>query len=352
MHVVISIVTWNSMKYLPEALASVEAQTYGDYTLVVVDNASSDDVEDFVKSTHPRVAFFRNTKNQGFSRGHNLAISYAKARIAPERGDVLVLVMNPDAVLEPTFLEEAVIAMSRHAEAGSIAGKLLRMTASKEEMSPGGDKTFTVDSAGLRIRKTRRTDDRGAGEQDGTDFDQSREVFGPTGALALYRLAALEDVAYHPKKSVDGRDEYFDEDLFAYKEDLDLAWRLRLHGWTCWFEPRAVAYHYRTAKGKDKASYLALAVQRRGRSKLVKFLSYRNHWLLLMKNDHAVNRLIDLPRILWYETGKFLYALLLEPSTLKAIPAALALWPKMLAKRKATMKNARVDAKAIRKWFA
>lgn len=352
MHVVISIVAWNSMKYLPEALASVEAQTYRDFSLVVIDNASADGVEDFMKSTYPRDAFFRNTQNQGFSRGHNQAIAYAKARIAPERGDVCVLVMNPDVVMEPDFLEEAVKAMQRHPEAGSLCGKLLRMNASLDEISVGGEKTFTIDSAGLRIRKTRRMDDRGAGEQDGTDFDQPRQVFGPSGALALYRLEALNDVAYQPKKSVDGREEFFDEDMFAYKEDLDLAWRLRLRGWECWFEPRAAAYHYRHAKGKEKASYLAQAKLRKGRSPLVKFLSYRNHWLVLMKNDSVVNKMIDFPRIAWYETGKFIYALFAEPGTLRAIPSALALRGKMMDKRRELMKGARVDRKEIRKWFA
>ncbi len=359
MHVVISIVAWNSMKYLPEALASLDTQTYRDFTLVIVDNASSDGVEEFVRGNHPRAGLIRNTKNLGFARAHNQAIAYAKARIAPERGDILALVMNPDAVLEPTFLEEAVRSMTLHPEAGSVSGKLLRMKHSADELSNGGEKTFTVDSAGLRIRKTRRMDDRGAGEQDGTDYDRGREIFGPSGALGLYRLSALESVAYpvggptQPGQlAVEGREEYFDEDFFAYKEDLDLAWRLRLAGWTSWYEPRAVAYHYRTARGRDRASYLSLGRNRRNRSPLVKFLSYRNSWLVLMKNDQLRNQLIDLPRIAWYETGKFIYALILEPRTLKAVPSALALWPKMRRKRAHIMRTARTSAKEIRKWFA
>lgn len=354
MHVVISIVTWNSMKYLPEALASVDAQTYADYTLVIVDNASQDGVAEFVRGNHPRAGLLRNTKNLGFARAHNQAIQYAKARIAPERGDLLMLVMNPDAVLEPTFLDEAVAAMRRHPEAGSVCGKLLRMVHSTDELHPGGEKTFTIDSAGLRIRKTRRMDDRGAGEQDGTDFDQPREVFGPSGALALYRLSALDSVAYQERPKSMGaepRIEYFDEDFFAYKEDIDLAWRLRLAGWSSWYEPRAVAYHYRTARGKDRASYLSLGRARRGRSPFVKFLSYRNHSLVRMKNEQFRNKLIDFPRIAWYETGKFLYALFLEPSTLKAIPSSWALWPRMRRKRAVVMRTARVPAAEMRKWF-
>ncbi len=352
MHVVISIVAWNSMKYLPEALGSLDTQTYRDFTLVVVDNASADGVEEYVRGHHPRAAIIRNTKNLGFARAHNQAIAYARARIAPERGDLLMLVMNPDAVLEPTFLEEAVRTMTLHPEAGSVSGKLLRMRHSTDEMATGGEKTSVIDSAGLRIRKTRRMDDRGAGEQDGSDYGKAREIFGPSGALGLYRLSALESVAFPVGKNGGNREEYFDEDFFAYKEDLDLAWRLRLAGWSSLFEPRALAYHYRTARGKDKASYFSLGKNRRGRSPFVKFLSYRNHWLVLTKNDHFVNRLIDLPRIAWYETGKFLYALLLEPSTLKSIPSALALWPKMRRKRAFIMKSARVSAKDIRKWFA
>lgn len=331
------------MKYLPEALASLERQTYRDFSFILVDNASTDKADEEVRTLFPRAVVLRNTHNLGFSRAHNQAITYAKARLVPANGELAMLIMNPDVVLEPEFLAEAVEALKRKPEAGSICGKLLRMVPISDGAIIEGEKTHTLDSAGLRVRKTRRVSDRGSGEQDGTAYDSTTEVFGPSGALALYRMKALESVAIG--------DEYFDNDLFAYKEDVDLAWRMRLRGWVSYYAPRAIAYHYRTARGKDKASIFAIARGRGSKSNMVNFLSYRNHLLVLAKNEQTVNTLIHLPYILWYELMKFLFAVFVEPRTMRAIPSLFSLLPSMWRKRRATLKGA-IPAKAMRAWFA
>src|SRR5258706_426452 len=70
-----------------------------------------------------------------------------------------------------------------------------------------------------------------------SQYDKPGEIFGPSGAAALYRRKALDDTA------IDGQ--YFDEDFFAYREDADLAWRCRLLGWNAIYVPGAVALHRR-----------------------------------------------------------------------------------------------------------
>lgn len=344
MHVAITIVTWNSMRYLPEALASIEAQTFRDWTLVIVDNASSDGIEDFVRANFPRATFIRNTKNLGFAHGHNQAIAYAKSRLARPGEELFVMATNPDIILEPDYLATLVDAVARRAEVGSACGKLLKVRERGEGELREGERTSIIDTTGIKPYKNRRIVERGAGESDdATRYAKTEEVFGVSGAIGLYRMAALEDVAY--------KQEYFDEDFFVYKEDVDLAWRLRLRGWAALYVPRAVAYHYRAAYGRDQASFLEVIRGRRGRSKVVNFYSYRNHLLLLLKNDQLANALLDMPRVAWYELRKFLYVLIAEPSTLRAIPSYFRLLPRMLKKRGAIMRGATVKAKDMRKWF-
>lgn len=341
--VYVQIVSWNSMKHLPETLASIAAQTFTDFSLIIIDNASTDGVVNFVQTTYPKAMVLRNTQNYGFSRAHNQGITHIRAHHKGDPAEAYVLVTNPDVVLEPDYLEKLVDQVDRRPEVGSACGKLLRVVARLDGESVEGDRTNIIDSAGLMVMKSRRAVDRGAGETDeDARFGKTEEVFGVSGALALYRLSALDDVAY------DGQ--YFDEDFFVYKEDVDLAWRLRLRGWASLYVPRAAAFHYRTAYGKQHKTLFETMFGRQ--SKAINYYSYRNHLLTLAKNDHLRNILIDMPRIGWYEMQKFGFALLFERATLKGFTDFVAWVPKFAAKRRAMLSNARVRPGEIRKWFA
>src|SRR5678815_4753810 len=108
--------------------------------------------------------------------------------------------------------------------------------------------------------------DRGADEPDRGQFDKAEDVFGPSGAAALYRLKALQDTAIN--------EQYFDEDFFAYREDADLAWRCRLLGWTSIYVPTAVALHRRrvTPERRNKIP------------KEINYHSVKNRFLLRFNN--------------------------------------------------------------------
>ncbi|MFA6603232.1 MAG: glycosyltransferase family 2 protein [Patescibacteria group bacterium] len=340
----INIVTWNSLKFLPEALKSIAAQTYRDFSVLIIDNASSDGTTEFIRSEYPSFGLLRNFKNLGFCRAHNQGIGHVVAHSNGGGEDRLILVTNPDIVLEPDFLKNLVASLDRRLDAGSAGGKLLKIFDRDEGGMREPVRTATIDSTGLRVLRSRRFVDRGAGESDDGRYDRPEEVFGVSGAVALYRLAALEDVAQ------DGQ--YFDEDFFAYKEDVDLAWRLRLRGWTSLYAPAARAYHYRTAAGGERARLREIASGRLGRSKFVNYLSYRNHLFVLAKNEFAANYFRHWIFIKWYESVKFLYILFLEPSSLRALPEILRQLPRFLRKRRENLARAKVSAKDMRRWFA
>jgi GT2 family glycosyltransferase len=334
----VHIVTWNSMKVLSGALDSLREQSFKDFSLVVVDNASTDGSVNCVRERFPEATVIRNFKNLGFSAAHNQAIEMARKAKAK-----YVLVMNPDIILTPDHLRNLLAGLEGRPEIGSAGGKLLRVRAGAGE-NADPELTDVFDSIGLGVRKNRRFYDRASGETDAGQYDKPLEVFGVSGALVLYRLEALDEA-----QAAVG--EAFDEDFFAYKEDADLAWRLRILGWRAAYVPAAVAYHYRGAGGAEKIGAWQALLGRRSRSVMVNRLSTRNHLLLLAKNDYWSNALLYAPLTFFYELAKFLGVLLFQPRVLPAYLSVLPKLPKMWRKRRRLMRHGKAPAAEIRKWF-
>lgn len=340
------IVSWNSMRFLPDALASIFAQTYRDIQVVIVDNASTDGVEEFLRNEYPQVIFLRNFKNLGFARAHNMAIELAESLWA-KQGDVgerFVLVTNPDIILTPNYLETILAETEAHPEAGSFGGMLYKVFEKFDGEMRESIRSNMIDTTGIKLFKTGRIVERGAGEENHGQFGKQEEVFGFSGALGFYRLNALKDVA------VNG--EIFDDAFFAYKEDVDLAWRLRRRGWRAWYVPEATAYHYRGAYGSEKRSFLQAWRERRNKSSIVNKLSYRNHVWLMTKNMDTSTFFLYAPFLLPYEVLKFCYLVIFECGTFSAFFEAMGGMGNMLKKRRFIMKNRKVTARDIRAWFA
>lgn len=333
--VTIDIVTWNSMRDLPDCLRSIDRQTFRDFSLTVIDNGSQDGVHDFLRSTYPRVGLITNRRNLGYARAHNQGFHVCRSEY--------VLAMNPDVTLTSTFLQRLLEAFSRARGAGSAGGKVLR-----PPKDPTETERPTLDSAGLLVLKNRRVLNRGEGEEDRGQYDRSETVFGFSGALACYRLPALRDVSI----ALPGQfaPEFFDEDFFAYKEDVDLAWRMNLRGWQHLFVPEAVAFHRRSAQGGETSDTL-VAKYRRKKSQVVNAFSYKNHLQLLLKNERVGATPADVPVIFFYEAKKFLYLLFAEPRTLHGLLAFFRQLPRMLAKRRLIQRSVRVSRATIRSWF-
>ena len=325
----IHIVAYNSMDFLPELLKSIFAQTFQDFNVLVVDNASSDGVATFLRDEFPKVALIRNARNVGFSGAHNLAIRYAVDHWGDDDlTDRFVLITNPDVILSPTFLEEIVKAAENEpVTVGSFQGKLLRAFKqnAQDEVFCETVKSERIDSTGLAQHRNRTCTDRGAGELDKGQYDASTEIFGAAGALAFYRASTLQVLRYG--------DEFLDHDFFLYKEDVDLAWRAKKRGFTSRYVPKAVAYHHRAAYGAERQGWFARIKNRRGKSPMRNWYSTRNHLLLVLKNEGILSGLLALPWIAWFEFRRFVYVIVLETRNLSAYFSALMLAPKILKKR-------------------
>jgi GT2 family glycosyltransferase len=303
-------VTWNSAPYLRRCLDGILQQTYRDRELIVVDNASTDNSADLVAPHATHV--LRNGTNRGFSAAVNQALALATGEF--------LLVVNPDCHLEPEYTERLVEVFSAP-DLGSATGLLIR--ARGWDIEP----TKEIDSAGMRMTRNGRHLDittRPAG---------LTEVFGVSGAAAMYRVAFLRDVA------ING--EALDEDFFAYREDADLAWRGRLRGWRAVCEPRAVAYHVRRVTPQVRRKLPAD----------VNLHSVKNRFLLRIKNQGLYLALRNAPFELARDLVVVIAALTVERSSL---PAFAWLWrnrKRALAKRRAVQARRTVHDRDLAKWF-
>jgi GT2 family glycosyltransferase len=243
-------------------------------------------------------------------------------------------VMNADVALAPDHVELLAARLDADAAIGAAQGKLLQVT--PDAFLKGELTSDRVDSAGHLARRTRMMYDIGQGEPDGPRFGEERSVFSACGAALFLRRAMLEDLA------PDG--EYFDEAFFAYKEDIDLCWRARLLGWDVRYVPAAVGYHVRGWAGTAAPDPRTLPVS-------VRRHSWKNHYLMMVKNDRPADVLRALPHVAGWEVLRLGHAILRDRALFRTYLELPGLIPEALRKRRDLMRRRRADPAEIRRWF-
>ncbi len=210
--VAVVIPNHNGTRWLPGLLASVAAQTTAPAEVLVVDDGSTDGSLALLAERFPAVRVLALGRNGGFARAANAGLAAVSAEA--------VALVNTDVVLEPAWLELASAALRAAPGAASVATKMVDL-----------DEPSVLYDAGDVLRRDGVCEQRGRFERDIGTYDEPGEVFSACAGAAVYRLAAL--------LAAGG----FDERLGTYLEDVDLGLRLRLAGWSCRWEPRAVARH-------------------------------------------------------------------------------------------------------------
>jgi GT2 family glycosyltransferase len=203
---------WNGAELLPKCVESLLNQAIPAH-VIVVDNGSVDDSL-AVLERYPRVQVVRNQTNLGFAGGVNTGFSAAIAA-----GYRYVAAFNSDAVADSYWLERLMQALDQNPEVGIAACKLLNADGTR------------IDSTGDCYTSWGLPFPRGRHEQDLDKYDDDLEIFGASGGASLYRVAMLNQVGL------------FDEDFFAYLEDVDLSFRTQLAGWKIRYVPESLAYH-------------------------------------------------------------------------------------------------------------
>ena len=211
----------------------------------MVDNASTDGSVEFVRKHFPHVRIIQNERNLGFAEGNNVAMRV----VLREGKSEYIMILNPDTVMEPDCIERLVEAAERHPQIGAFAPKIRVWGKPHKLSSAGGDCLLR---SGDNLSRAFYFDDEGR-------FDQEEEIFGPSGAAALYRVSMLREIGlYDPK-------------LFAYYEDVDLNFRIQKSGWGALYVPQAVVYHHHSGSLNDFNPYKT-------------YLLNRNKYLVILKN--------------------------------------------------------------------
>jgi N-acetylglucosaminyl-diphospho-decaprenol L-rhamnosyltransferase len=216
------IPTHNGWHLTKKCLELLQAQT-AVHTIIVVDNASTDDTQKNVRERFEGVRLVKLDSNRGFSSACN-------AGVRAGTGDVVVL-LNNDVECGPDFLRRLIAPLSVDARAASVAPLLL---------APG---EHLIDSVGLTVDGTLAGYPRHRGLPRATAGEERPLLVGPTGAAAAYRRSAWEAVGG------------LDERVFAYGEDVDLALRLWSHGWLTTSATDAVAVHVGSASAVARSTW-------------------------------------------------------------------------------------------------
>jgi GT2 family glycosyltransferase len=214
---VVVVPNWNGLDFLADCLNSLVAQSARNFSITVVDNGSTDGSRELVQHEYPSVKLIRRDKNYGFTGGTNPGIQDAIAC-----GAAYIALLNNDAVADKNWLQFLVETADQDQGLGSVTSKILQFGAERKIDSTGD----FYSSWGLPFPRGRDEIDQGQ-----FDSDDQRCVFAGTGGATLFRTRMLCEIGL------------FDQDFFAYYEDIDLGFRGQLCGWKAAYEPRALVCH-------------------------------------------------------------------------------------------------------------
>jgi GT2 family glycosyltransferase len=241
--VTIGLILFKETKYLKQSLSSLLNQNYPNIEFLFRDQSPDGEVAEWIKREMPEIA-----KKVKLEKGENLMHSGGHNALIRKMKSEYYFCVSNDMLYPQSFVSELVNALEKreNQKYGSATCKLMHWNFQKAENGDlGASKTNMIDSCGLGITAAHHFYDLGQGQEDKGQFDEIKNVFGPSGALAVYRKSALEDIRY--------KEEFFDE-LLHYKNDIDLAYRLQWANHPCLLLPRLKVWHDRYAGNYQKSS--------------------------------------------------------------------------------------------------
>ena len=262
----IVLITYNSRSYIQACLDSIFRQDVNDVEVIVVDNASTDGTREFVQTMYAQAKLIANSANLGASKARNQGIECAVGE--------WVLTLDSDVVLGDGFLQEFLLAPRELSDdIGMVQTNILNIDGK------------TIHSQGIYLSVIRRFFDLNRGKPQDFVDPEAKRILGPCSAAAFYRRSMLEEL-----KEPTG---YFDERFFFLVEDVDLAWRARRAGWKVVLCRQLTCFHTGNGSGTNKM--------------LRQYLSFRNRYLMIGKNERFLGKVMVYMLSLPYEAMRIIY---------------------------------------------
>lgn len=240
MKTTIIIPNYNGKHFMEPCLRSLKEQTYMDFKILVVDNASTDDSLKYLKEYEPEIEVIALDKNYGFSKAVNVGIQHAHTPY--------IILLNNDTTVDSHFVEEMVKSIERSPRIFSVSSKMIQMY-HPELIDSAGD-LYTLMGWGVC---------RGTGRPV-SNYTQPDEIFTACAGAAIYRRSAFNKIGY------------FDENHFAYLEDIDIGYRAKIYGYKNMYCPTAFVYH--VGSGTSGSKYNSFKVRLSARNSI--YLNYKN----------------------------------------------------------------------------
>jgi len=246
--VAVAVLNFNGKHYLKDCLASLAQQSYGNYSVYVIDNGSTDASVDFVKKEFPWVRIIAFDRNYGFAEAYNRAIEMLQFDF--------VALLNNDVAVDSGWLEKLVEEILKDENIAACGSKIL-LYRDRGRLNHAGGK-FTLIGGGY---------DMGLCEKDSEEYNRGGYVGCVCGAAMLVRRDAFIRLGG------------FDRDFFAYFEDTDFCWRAWLYGFRVVYVPSSIVYHkFGGSWGSVYGGYRV-------------YLGERNRLLTVFKNFEAIRLL-------------------------------------------------------------
>jgi GT2 family glycosyltransferase len=309
-HVKILVLNYNGMVYLKNLMKTLIRTDYPDYEVVVIDNCSTDNSVEYLKTNYPEIQVVENDRNYGFAGGYNRTCD----KVANECEFFVLL--NNDVLVEPSWLRELVTPAFSDSRIAATTPKVYFLDKDSVLNACGG----VVDVYGFGFN-------RGNGEKDEGQYDKEEECFYAVGVAMLIRSKCWKEIGP------------FDVDYFAYHEDLDWSWRARLSGYRIIYCPKSIIYHKWRGSFKKNTEPI--------------YLVERNRLTTCLKNYEDRDLVLFLPRYFLLQSLKTLYFLLLGKRSfakifLKALVSNALELKKTISKRQLIQKLRKVPSSYIR----
>lgn len=234
------IPNFNGKKYLTDCLHALENQDWENFEVILVDNGSEDGSVQYVRECFPKVRLIELKENAGFCTAVNTGIKVSRGNY--------VLLLNNDTIAEKSFVRSLVKGIRKHPGAFSCQAKMIQMH-DREKMDDAGNYYCAFGWA--------FADGKGKAQE---YYSTERKIFSACAGAAIYRKKIFDKIGL------------FDQEHFAYLEDLDIGYRAKLYGYENWYCPKAVVYH--VGSGTSGSRYNLFKVRYSSRNNI--YMIYKN----------------------------------------------------------------------------